>query len=303
LTQLLRRERVDVLHLQLIYFDGGRLPMLAGALARVPIVVTQHAAPREPVPFSKRATRSPFFVNVKRFVAVSRANQASQARYLRLPRERLTTIHNGIVVPPTCPDRAAARRRLHERLGLPEHVKLVGAVGRLTAQKGFDQLVRAAPAILQAEPNVRFAFAGDGPLRAELETHARSLGVHDSMLWLGFRSDVPELLSGFDVLAMPSVFEGLPLVLLEAFAAGCPAVANAVDGIPEIIDDGVNGFLTRPDDSTQLAERISEMLLDPERARRFSHAAHAKALKDFTVERMTRDTAALYDSVAVPEHG
>ena len=117
------------------------------------------------------------------------------------------------------------------------------------------------------------------------------------MLWLGFRKDVPAVLGGLDVIAMPSVFEGLPLVLLEAFAAGCPAVAHAVDGIPEIIDDGVNGFLTRPDEPARLGDRIAQVLQDAELAAKFSRGAHAKALADFTVERMARETAALYDSV------
>jgi glycosyltransferase involved in cell wall biosynthesis len=298
LVRLLRRERIDVLHLQLIYFDGGKLPMLAGSLARVPMVVTHHAAPRGPVPAKQRLLRAPFLFEVKRFIAVSRANEHSQSTFLRLPSSRMVTIHNGIVVPPALPDRAAARGRLLAELGLPDDARLVAAIGRLSAQKGFDRLLRAAPAVLRAAPATRFVFVGDGELRGELEGQAKALGIESSVRWLGFRKDVPALLPGFDVLAMPSVFEGLPLVLLEAFAAGLPAVAHAVDGIPEVIDDDVNGFLTRPDATPELADRLARVLVDRELAERLSRAARAKAVTEFTVERMARETAAVYGAVA-----
>jgi glycosyltransferase involved in cell wall biosynthesis len=262
------------------------------------MVVTHHAAPRGPVPAKQRLLRAPFLFDVKRFIAVSRANQHSQSTHLSLPRERMTTIHNGIVVPSALPDREAARARWLAELGVPGDARLVGAAGRLSAQKGFDRLLRAAPAILRAAPTARFVFVGDGELRTELERQAAELGVQGNVHWLGFRKDVPALLPAFDVLAMPSVFEGLPLVLLEAFAAGLPAVAHAVDGIPEVIDDGVNGFLTRPDDTAELAERIARVLVDRELAERLSRAARAKAVTEFTVERMARETAAVYGAVA-----
>lgn len=295
LGRLLRRERVDLMHVQLIFSDGGRLPILAGVLAGVPIVVTHHAAPRQPLPLRDLVLRTPLMAGVKRFIAVSRANQADQERYMHLPAERLSTVHNGIVVAPRAPDRLSAHRQLCNELNLPDGSLLIGAIGRLSVQKGFERLIDAIPAIVSALPNARILFIGDGPLRAELETRAKGLAVHDSIIWMGFRRDVPRLLAGLDVMVMPSLWEGLPLALLEAFAAGCPAVATAVDGIPEIIDHGANGFLIPPDDLGGLAPRIVELLSNRDLALEMSAAARAKAESSFTAELMVDNMLAVYD--------
>jgi glycosyltransferase involved in cell wall biosynthesis len=299
-ARLLREERVELMHVQLIFSEGGRLPILAGGLARVPIVVTHHAAPRQPLPFLDLALRTPLVVGVKRFIAVSRANQADQARFMHLPAKRLSTVHNGIVVSASAPDRESAHRQLCTELGLPDDSPLIGAIGRLSVQKGFSRLIDAIPAIVSAIPNARILFIGDGPLRAELQAQVARLAMQDNVVWMGFRRDVPRLLGGLDVLAMPSLWEGLPLALLEAFAAGCPAVATAVDGIPEVIDHGVNGFLIPPDRLTELAPRIVELLSSRDLALAMSRAARSKAEASFTVELMVENMLEIYDETLAP---
>lgn len=297
LARLLKTESIDLQHVQLVFTEGGRIPILAGRLAQVPLVVTHHAAPREPQPEKTRLSRWPLMAMVDRFIAVSHANRQDQIRHMGLPSTRLTTVHNGIVVDPVAPDRAAARDKLLSDLRLPEGAKLVGAAGRLCEQKAFHFLLAAAQKLESSVPSAHVLLIGDGPLRSELEAQAQALGIAERVHFLGFRTDTPALLAALDLLAMPSIYEGLPLVLLEAFAAGCPVVAHAVDGIPEVVEDGVNGHLVATGDVTALADRMARLLNDPALASRMGSAARQKAVAMLTAERMARETAAVYDAL------
>ena len=125
------------------------------------------------------------------------------------------------------------------------------------------------PKLLQRVPDAHFIMIGEGPLLKDLQAQASELAVDHRFHWMGFRRDGQHLLAGFDVLAMPSELEGLPLVLLEAMAAGVPVVAHAVDGIPEALNDGVEGWLVRPHDVAALADRLARVLEDEEHARKW----------------------------------
>jgi glycosyltransferase involved in cell wall biosynthesis len=171
---------------------------------------------------------------------------------------------------------------------------VVGNVARLAEQKGQRTLLAAAPRVLGAHPEVRFAIAGDGELREELEEAAKELGGHVFML--GNRSDVPDLLASFAVFAYPSRFEGLCLAVIEAQAAGVPVVATPVGGIRETVVDGVTGLLVPPDDPEALAAAILRLLDDPELARRLAAAACEQA-RGYTEEQMVAETLSVYDSM------
>jgi glycosyltransferase involved in cell wall biosynthesis len=171
---------------------------------------------------------------------------------------------------------------------------VVGNVARLAEQKGQRTLLAAVPQVLRGHPEVRFAIAGDGELRQELEEAAKELNDHVYML--GNRSDVPDLLASFDVFAYPSRFEGLCLAVLEAQAAGVPVVATPVGGIRETVVDGVTGLLVPPDDPEALATAILRLLDDPRLARRLVDAARDQARR-YTEERMVAETLAVYDSM------
>jgi glycosyltransferase involved in cell wall biosynthesis len=173
--------------------------------------------------------------------------------------------------------------------------RVVGNVARLSEQKGHRDLIAAAPLVLERRPDVRFVVAGDGELRAELERLAAPLG--DRFTFLGWRDDVPALLSTFDVFAFPSRFEGLCLAVIEAQAAGVPVVATPVGGIRETVVDGETGWLVPPRDVDALAERISWCLDNGEAAQRVAVEAQKRVLERFSVERMVAETLALYGSM------
>jgi glycosyltransferase involved in cell wall biosynthesis len=137
---------------------------------------------------------------------------------------------------------------------------IVGVVGRLAPQKGLQNLLRAAPEVLRDTPNALFVIVGDGPERQILEADAKALGIRDSVCFLGVRQDIPEILSSMDVLAMPSLDEGLPMALLEAMASGRAVVASSVGGIPRVIQNRVNGIIVSPGDVNGLAAALRDLL-------------------------------------------
>ena len=154
--------------------------------------------------------------------------------------------------------------RARRRLDLPLGVRVVGAVGRLTRQKGPDVFVRAL-ALLPGD--VHGLWVGDGPLGDRLARLTRRLGLADRVRWLGHRDDVAELLPGFDVLAVPSRWAGLPVALLEGVAAGIPVVASAVSSLDEVVLPRETGLLVAPGDPAELAKALAWMLDRPEIAR------------------------------------
>jgi glycosyltransferase involved in cell wall biosynthesis len=169
---------------------------------------------------------------------------------------------------------------------------IVGNVARLAEQKGQRTLLEAAPLVLERRPDVRFAIAGEGELRPQLEALAAPLG--DRVLLLGRRDDVPDLLASFAVFAFPSRFEGLCLAVIEAQAAGVPVVATPVGGIRETVVDGETGWLVPPDDPRALADRILWSLDHADEARRVAAEGARRARERYSERAMVERTLALY---------
>jgi glycosyltransferase involved in cell wall biosynthesis len=174
--------------------------------------------------------------------------------------------------------------------------RLVGSVARLAPQKGQRILLDAVPLVLRRHPDARFVLVGDGELRDELEHQAHRLGIADSVLFTGARTDVPELLASFSVFALPSYFEGLCLAVLEAQAAGVPVVATPVGGVRETVVPGETGMRCDPGDPVSLADGIARLLDDPDEARRLADEALRRVRERFGIERMVAETIAVYDA-------
>lgn len=173
---------------------------------------------------------------------------------------------------------------LKTELGLSPDVKLLGSTGRLTYQKGFDVLVRALA--LMEHIDAHLAIAGIGEELAFLQELAGGTGVADRVHFLGFRRDIPWVLAGLDVYVHASRYEGMPIAVLEAMAAGRPIVATAVDGTKELIRHTAHGWLAPPDDPQSLAFLIDGVLSSPEEAKLLGRAARDRVMKDFSEERM-----------------
>ena len=173
---------------------------------------------------------------------------------------------------------------------------LVGVVAQLKPEKGLSTFLEAAARVSPLLPDVRFLVVGDGPLRGDLEALAQHVGVDRRVRFLGFRSDARALVELLDVLVVPSLSEGAPLVVLEAMAAGIPVVASAVGGIPEQIRHEKEGLLVPPGDSTALGDALDGLLRNPARARDLGEAGHQRWASKFNYATMVRRVEAVYHS-------
>lgn len=216
-----------------------------------------------------------------------------QARKHRLAPERnMTVILNGLDVP-RIPG-AGERERLRSQLGWTPGRPVVGTVARLHRQKGIVHLLRAGRRILGAVPESMMAIVGDGPQAGRLKREARRLGLGERCLFLGAREDAAALMALFDVFVLPSLWEGLPFVLVEAAALERPVVATAVDGVPEILEDGRTGLLVPPGDPEALAGAVIRLLRDRKAAGRLAGKAKALVPPRFPLRRMVEQTQNLY---------
>lgn len=226
-------------------------------------------------------------------LAVSRQTGRDWVRRTHIPRDRVATIHNGI--DPARFGRRQPQADARRALGLPPDGLVVGGVGRLDEAKGFADLLAAAARLRPEFPGLTVAIAGEGPLRKGLEGLAVRLGLAGTVRFLGFQPDVQPVLDALDVYAMPSLCEALPFALLEAMAAGLPAVGSTVGGIPEVIVPGETGLLVPPRSPDRLAAAVAELLrAGPAARERLGAAGRARVAAHFHERDMVRRTVEVY---------
>lgn len=233
---------------------------------------------------------------VDRVIAVSEAARTFLIEGKGYPAAKVCVVPNGRDLSVYTP--GLAREAVRKELGLDLAVPLVGTVGRLEAQKGHTFLLQAWPSVRRELPDARLLLVGDGSLREALRAQARAAGIEGSVIFAGFRADVPRVLDAIDVLCLPSLYEGMPLTAIEASAMARPVVATAVDGTPEVVRDGCTGRLVPPADPPALARALLELLRDPDRARRLGQAARSEALARFELDAQVEATARVYRSLA-----
>ena len=279
----------DILHCHM--FHANVLGRWIGHRAGVPnIVSTVHIAERRRRPWRfwlERKTDPLGTITV----CVSHSVLQFHSKKTRLPRERFTVIPNGIDTARFArPSRPPAEVRAE--LGIAAGSKVIGSVGRLDAQKGYRYLIPAFARIVGELGDVELVIAGEGPEMSTLQRLARQSGCARRVHLLGRRTDVVDLLHAFDVFAMPSIYEGLPLALIEAMAAGVPVVASAVDSVPEVL---VAGRLVRPADPGDLVGALLDALESPDAEQTQQSLAHAREHYDLST--MVAGYAGLYDSL------
>lgn len=293
-TRWMRRTGLDLAHAHLPL--AGVVARIAARRAGIPLVYTEHNLQERYHPWTRRANAWTWRMQ-EHVVAVSQEVADSIRRNLgdRVP---VTVIRNGIDVPRFA---VAANEvaRVRRELGIPPGAPVVGTVAVFRAQKRLDLWLEVASRLLSEHPETRFLLVGDGPLRGELEARARELGLGGSAIFCGLQEDVAPYLSAMDVFLSTSEFEGLPLALLEAMAAGRPVVATAVGGVGEVIRDAENGLLLPFGDLDRATEAVSRLLGDREAARRLGEEGRRTVERDFGIERMVRETEALYRRVLV----
>lgn len=294
LTRFLRQGRFDVVQTWIYAADVyGRI---AARRARVPVVVTSLMA--------VDLWKGPIELRIDRLLArwTDRIVGNSQAvvdfyRGVGLPAAKLTVIPSGIAdEEPPAVDPGAVR----QGLGIAPGAPLLLFVGRLAAQKGVADLLDALDLLQHVEPTAVTVLAGDGPLRAALEQRARDhdLIATGRVRFLGHRDDVPTLLAAADVLVLPSRYEGLPNVVLEAMRFRKPVVATAAPGTTEVVADGQTGLLVPVGDTRALARALRDLIRDPARRQALGEAGRRRVEAEFRVQTMIDRFASLYESLA-----
>jgi glycosyltransferase involved in cell wall biosynthesis len=287
-AHLLRRHRADLAHAaetKAAYHNS-----LATLLARVPLL--SHVRSRySELELRDRLTLLP----VKRFFFVSKDSRRQFA--LKVPDARARVLYDGVRFVESHADAGLVR----QELGVPQGVPLIGMVARVNPQKDYDTLTAAAAKVLAARPDAFFVIVGDNSevaLNREHFAHVsqrlRQLGIAGRFHFTGFRNDVPRLVSAFDIFVLCTHREGLPLSILEAMGMARPVLATAVDGIPEVLTEGVTGLLHPPGGVDKLASDILACMERPEYARALGEAARAWCRATFSAEAFAINAAALY---------
>lgn len=226
-------------------------------------------------------------------VAVSAEDARRMAEIEHIPKAKIHVIPNGVdVAPPSDPS------RLRRELGVSDGLPIIGYVGGLRPEKRVDLLLGAAARLIGSGRELRVALVGSGPEEESLRRLADTLGISESVSFLGFRRDATDLAAGFDVATLQSDREGAPLSLLEFMALGRAIVATNVGGVPELVENGRDALLVAPGDADGLQAAIGSLLADPERRRTLGAAASARQKAEFGLDAMTRRVEDLYGKVA-----
>ncbi|HYT92188.1 MAG TPA: glycosyltransferase [Gemmataceae bacterium] len=303
----LRRAVAEVAaHLQRLRADvlccSGYKPDLIGLLAArrvgVPVVSVSHGWTGATFKVRVNETLDRLVVRwMDRVVCVSEA-QAVKVRRAGVASERVVVIRNAIGPDAFAAPDPSAREELHSFFPRPPQ-RLVGAAGRLSPEKGFGVLVEAATAVTRADRDVGFVLFGDGPLRETLARQIAQRGLAERFVLAGFRTDLGRFLPHCDLVALPSYTEGLPVIVLEAFAAGVPVVATAVGGTPEVIEEGQSGYLVPPGDAAALARRLSDLLGSDSERRAMGARGRQRVQEQFTFAAQARRYQELFETLAV----
>ena len=294
LGRLLRWERVSLLHChQYTSFFYGALASLFSPATRV--LFTEHGRAYPDIVSLKRRLANRVLVRLADgMTCVSNAVKQALVTLEGLPAERIEIIYNGVDT-----QRYAvftlSRQALHAELGIAGEDLIVGTVGRLDPVKDHPMLLRAFARVHARIPRTHLVIVGDGAMRDTLEQLARALRIEHAVSFLGFRSDVPRLLGLYDVFALSSHNEGMPVTILEAMSAAVPVVATAVGDNPYVVVDGITGIICPPEDAASFADALTSLLEDPSKRQRMGNAGRQRVLREFTAERMAHNYWQVYE--------
>jgi L-malate glycosyltransferase len=288
----LRRYGIDLVHCHLPV--AGAVGRIAGRIAGVPVVYSEHSKQERYHPLTRRLNRATWRWQ-SRVVAVS-ADVADSIRSHIGCGVPVEVVLNGVDL-----DRFSRSRGnspdARAKLEIPPGSPVIGTVAVFRVQKRLEDWLEAARLIREEHPSVHFLVVGDGPLRGQVRNLVSEKGLDASVHLVGLQEDVRPFLASMDIYMMSSRFEGLPVALLEAMAMECAPVCTSVGGIPEVVEHGANGYLVAPGDPPGLARIASALLRDPERMHRFGSTARRTVEERFSMARMTRQLEEIYSAV------
>jgi glycosyltransferase involved in cell wall biosynthesis len=304
LARLIRRERPDILHTHTAKAGTvGRVAALLSGSARPAIIVhTFHGHvlrgyfnPLATLGFRLLERQLATFTTA--LIAVSPEVRDDLVQLGVAPAEKFAVVRLGIELDERVAADEGTRAETRRILGVDPDAFLVGWVGRMTAVKQTDDVLRALSGLLQRGVDAYLCLVGDGPDRDHLERYAHKLGIVRRCLFLGYQKEVGRFYQAIDALVLPSLNEGTPVSVIEALAAERPAVATRVGGIPDVIRAGIDGFLVDAGDADALAEKLAVLARDPAQRAEMGAEGRARVLERYAVERLVNDTDLLYRSL------
>ena len=289
-AKILRRENIEVIHTHNTqpFVDGTLGALLSGVKT---VVHTDHARDF-PDKFRYMAAEHLMSHFAYKVIGVSDHTSENLIKYEKISPKKVMTIENGIDGSRFNIEIDAQKKR--KELGITNEGPIIGLGVRLAEQKGITYLLQAMPQLVKAFPDITLLIVGDGELKKKLQREAIQLEVERNVLFLGARLDIPELLKLFDVYALPSLWEGMPMVILEAMAAGCPVVATDVGGVAKVIDNKMNGTLVPPRKPDHLSASIIQLLADKQMQKKYIRNGLQKFKDNFSAAIMARKYEELY---------
>ena len=298
LYRLVKREKFHILHTHLFRAHLFGLPI--GKLAGIPVCIStvhniEDYFSNPLIGFLLR--RNYNFTH--KIIAISTAVKETIVKDIRVVPDKIATIHYGLEY--SSKKTPVLKTDIRHKLGIEEDIPLIGTVGRLAIQKGHRYLIEAFPTVKEEFPTAKLLIVGhdDKGLREDLEGLIARLGLEGEVFLPGYLDGV-SVMNSIDVFVLPSLWEGLGLVLLEAMAAGKPIVASRVSAIPEIVIDGETGILVPPKNPKALADAISNMLRNPERSREMGIKGQKRLVQEFSVDKMIVETEKIYEEFLNP---
>jgi glycosyltransferase involved in cell wall biosynthesis len=294
LIRIFREERPHIVHTHTS--KAGLLGRWAARLAGVPVIIhTPHGHVFWGY-FNRWKTAVYIFLErltatiTDRIITLTGQEKKDHLRHHVTHENKFTVIHSGVDL---CrfSNVQAHGTEMKNKLGIPERTFVVGTVGRLTHIKGHKYLIEAARKILLTRPDMTFIFLGDGELMNDLKSQAASSGIYDKVRFLGWREDVAEVMSTFDLFVLPSLNEGMGKVLVEAMAMGKPIIASHVGGISDLIKNEENGLLVPPEDAEAIARSILILHSSPMKRKEMGEKGKAIAVEygaDSMVQKIDR---------------
>jgi glycosyltransferase involved in cell wall biosynthesis len=288
-----KNNKADIIHFNLPNPYHSQFSILASKIAGVKSVVVTHHLPvlLKEASWKGRLLERLLVRCINKVITVSNSSKRIIIEKLPFQEDRVVVIHNGIDVNY---NRKFDSSSLKENLGIGETDLVVGTVGRLTEQKGYIYLLKAAVRIKKEVRNVKLLIVGEGSMEKELKRYSLNLGLERDVIFTGFQEDVYKILNIMDVFVLSSLYEGFPFVILEAMIMKKPVVATEVDGIPEVVINGNTGILVPPKDPEKLAKAVISLLVDREKAKNMGNKGFKRVKDCFSKQIMVEKTENLY---------
>lgn len=294
LIKIIKKEKTDILHT--FMFTSNTWGRIAGIISRIPVIIASERCVDVWKKFYHHWIDRILLKFTYKVVGNSNSVKRFYQRLERIPEDKITVIYNGV-------DLNEFKSLPHTKLNISKEGFWIGAGGRFTEQKGLINLLKVVPEVLKHFPQTKFILVGDGPLRKQFEEFVGENRISNSVIFTGYRKDILSIFSLCDIIVVPSLFEGMPNIVLEAMALKKPVIGTDIPEIAELIEDGKNGFLVPVKDNVKdIAEKILILLRNSEMRRNMGESGYNLIKERFSLANMVKEYENLYIGASV-SHG